>query len=326
MKLFRAASVLVASTLLPETVSQLQLPANFTLPSPNCTVSDENPGTVSCAYTGIEADNGVLSVQVLDYDYCANTYNGPPGIFQGTQTIDGIFYATAVVDYMSGYDGTVEFCVRTDLSNDSGTEIMRFRSEKVKMTFTYDGTFSVADFTTENYDGIGANDTTASKEFGAHAYLCDAQGNEDNSFGKLSIGTNLFVCIETNDGQTKIAEMTEFSATTENGAEFLAIYDTSSNVVITGVNTGKVIAVINFPVRFFSDNSVIVISGSVKVEQDNMQGASRKMTRFQENDQENESGEAEFALLIDVVTDESFATRHDIIAAIFSGLVSLLLV
>lgn len=311
-----------------------QLPSNFSLPETNCTVDSEvSPGTVTCPFENILGPgDAILSMEVLGYD-CNASFDAAS--FNNTNvtsmtpdsditTSGGTYDAVAEVGYESGYDGTISFCVRTDLS-DEGEEMI-FRANRVNMTFTYNGTFSVQSFNTETYNGISLTDTTASKNFGVNAYICNANGVRNENPGALAIGEFLFVCVEAEENGTVIESFNTFRATKSGDSSPLDIDNGDSNIAIAGTNTNLVIAVINFPARFFVDNSPVIINGFAVVKQSSARRLASPRLYTRGLQAANESEEAEFGMLIDVVSDESSATGHDMIATAFAGLASLLLV
>jgi len=312
----------------------LQLRERFKLPSPNCTTSESAIGIVTCAFTGINCPgNAIQSMSIFGYD-CKTKYNS--AIFGNTSVMENStnttcdssvreFNVIAKVDYTSGHEGDVNFCIRTDLT-ESG-EIMHYRSERVNMTFTYDGAFSVTSFNTSEYDGINDDATIATKSFGVVAVICDNRGNTLAGSPALAIGDNLFVCIETADVGTRITAITEFSAekTGTNTLEKIDINESMSNVVVTGIDSEKLIVVINFPARFFTNTNVIILKGDVEVEGTRNRRLSTSKA-LQEPTPDISSEDATFGLVIDIVADTSSATGHGMMVAALIGVPTLLLV
>jgi len=320
---------------------QLTLPAKYILPTPQCSV-DETDGTSAgdtiCTFIGIDSPNNAdkngrlpnpnIAVNILGFD-CITTYDatlfGNTTVTANTVYAKNIneFNAVANVDPSSSHEGDVKFCIRTDLMDESG-EIMIYRSERITVKFVYDGSFSVAGFSTTPYDGISNTDTAATKSFGVTAVRCDSRGYLFKGSPTLAIGENLFICIEANDVGPTITSINTFTAT-KAGTTPLVIDNSSSNVVIIGLGSAKLMAVISFPARFFAGVSPILLSGSVEIKSDN----SRRLlsTRaLEETTSEVSSDDATFALFIEVVADISSATGQDIMVAALFGVSSLLLV
>jgi len=315
----------------------LQLRAEFALPPPNCTTSESAIGIITCAFTGIVCPgNATQSMSILDYD-CEGDYNatnfGNTSVTENTTSITcdpnvSEFNAIAKVDYTSGHDGDVNFCIRTDLKE--ANEIMYYRSQRVNMTFSYEGGFSVTSFNTTEYEGMRKAATIATKSFGVMAEICDSGGNTLTDPSALSIGDNLFVCIKTKDEGTKITAITDFTAekvkdTDTDTAEKLVIDESLSNVVVTGLGSEKLMVVINFPARFFTNKNAIMLKGDVEVKGTKNRRLSSSRA-LQEATSDVSSKDATFGLVIDVVAETSSATGHGMMVAAFLGVPTLLLV
>jgi len=314
----------------------VQLPAKLYLPAPNCTTSDSAIGVVTCRFTEIICpDNVTQSVKILDYecetDYNSTTYGNTSVVESSTSSTCGSdvsgFDAMAEVNYKSGHEGDVNFCIKTELIE--GGEIMYYRSERVKMTFEYDGEFLVTSFNTSEYEGISKDATVATKSFGVEAEICNESGNISTGSSALAIGDNLFVCIKTKDEGTRITAITNITAEkatdTSTGTEKLVIDDSKSNVVVTGLGSEKLMVVINFPARFFTNRNVIVLKGNVEVKGTK----SRRLLSpraLQEATPDVTSDDATFGLVIDVVAELSSATGHNMMVAALLGVPALLLV
>jgi len=222
-----------------------------------------------------------VSMQVLGYD-CVSVYS--PTTFDNTAVtattaqLQGTtsYNAVANVDPASGYAGNLKFCVRTDLKDAASGETMVFRSEQIEITMSYDGSFSVTGFETTPFGGIGEDATVATKNFGVTATVCDLAGTAISSPPALSLGTNLFVCIDTEVVGTKISSITSFIATKDTQSDY-NVATPSPNVVIRGVNSADVKVVMNLPARFFADATDIKLSGSVVVTRDDRR---RSLTTF----------------------------------------------
>jgi len=141
-----------------------RLPPSYILPSPNCTI-DVTDGTsfgdVTCTINGIiSPEDAIVSMAIKAYgcvsDYDSTLFNDTAVTANTSQAI-GVttFEAVANVDPSSGYEGEVAFCVHTDLKDATSSETMMYRSEKIKLTFRYDGNFEVKGFQTTEFDGIG---------------------------------------------------------------------------------------------------------------------------------------------------------------------------
>jgi len=314
---------------------KIKLPTKFELPSPNCTTNATEIGIVTCAFKEFVCPaNATQSVRILNYN-CDAEYNstrfGNTNV-TGTTTLSTCdpnvseFDAIANVDYKSGHEGEVNFCIRTDLIESN--EIMYYRSQRVNMTFAYDGAFSVASFDTTKYEGISKDATIATKSFGVSAVICDNGGNTLTNPPVLAIGVNLFVCINTKDEGTNIASITNFTAEKDmntNTPQTLAINESNSNVVVTGLGSEKLMVVINFPARFFSTDDVIVLKGNVDVKITNSRRLSGSRA-LEETTPKVSSGEGKFGLVIEIVADTSSATGHDMMVAALIGIPALLLV
>ena len=216
------------------------LPAEYILPSPLCSVDvtdGTSVGDVTCAFTGIiSPSDATLSMQIQAYD-CVADYNsmsfGDTDVLATSALVTGAtsFDAIARVNPESGHQGEVKFCIRTDLKDATSSDTMIYRSEKIVVTFSYNGDFSVAGFTTTPFVGIGQVATTATKDFGVTASVCDAAGTKLSNAPPLSLGTNLFICLETNVVGTKIPSITSFTAQKGAGTPY-NVATPSPNVVI----------------------------------------------------------------------------------------------
>ena len=228
---------------------------------------------VECVFDGIiSPDDAIVSMAIKAYD-CVSVYNSPnfgnTDVTAGTPQVIGSTTYSAVtnVDPSSGYAGEVAFCVRTDLKDAASTETMMYRSEQIKLTFSYDGSFQVDEFETTEFSGIGQDVTIAEKNFGVTATVCDSAGNTSSNPPPLSLGTNLFVCLKTEVVGTSIPTITSFIA--EKGTDTPYNINTSSpNVVVSGLGSSEVKVVMNLPARFFASDTDIKLSGSVDVARD----------------------------------------------------------
>jgi len=284
----------------------IDLPAPFTLPSPNCTI-DVTDGTslgdVTCTFNRIiSPKDAIVSMAIKAYDcvsnYDSTQFNSTVVEASTTQAIGSTtFKAVANVNPSSGYDGKVSFCVRTDLKDANSTETMVYRSEKIELTFSYDGSFEVEGFATTPFVGIGQDATTAVKNFGVTATVCDLTGNTLSNPQALSIGTNLFICIKTDVVGTNIPTITSFIAQKGTDTPY-TITGSSPNVVVIGLGSSSVQIIMNLPARFFADTTVIVLSGSVDVTQDSRRrlASARALAEEYTN--------AEFKMVIEVNNDD----------------------
>jgi len=265
-------------------------------------------GDVTCGFVGIISPNdAIVSMQILGYD-CVSTYDptsfGDTVVTEDTDPASGAtsFNAVANVDLSSGHEGEVAFCIHTDLEDaTASSEIMIFRSEQIKVNFTYDGSFSVEGFSNTPYEGIGLLQTNARKNFGVTATVCDSLGATLSFPPPLSVGTNLFVCFETNVVGTIIPAFDSFTAQKGTGIPY-DVSVPSSTVVIRGLGSSNVKVVMNLPARFFADATVLNLSGSVVVRRDSRRHleSSRALVSNSEN--------AEFRLVVEVNVDNSSAS------------------
>jgi len=204
---------------------------------------------------------------------CVSSYDatqfGNTAVTAGTNQAEGVtsFNAVANVDPASGHEGNVEFCVRTDLKDADNGETMSYRSEQIQVTFSYNGSFAVSGFASTPFIGIGDEATVATKNFGVTATVCDSAGTKIENPPALSLGTNLFVCIEADVVGTKIPSITSFTATKDTESDY-NVNAPSPNVVIRGLGSSAVKVVMNLPARFFANDSNIILSGSVDVTRD----------------------------------------------------------
>jgi len=194
------------------------LPAQFILPLPQCVVDvtdSASVGDVKCEFTAIVSPNdATVSMQILGNDsisvYNTSTF-GTTAVIAATPEVSGVtsYDAVANVDPTTGYEGEVVFCVRTDLKDADSGETMMYRSVKVKVSFSYDNSFSVAEFATSPFVGILEAETTGEVNFGVTATVCDSAGDTLSSPPPLSLGTHLFICLESN---ANIQSITSFIA------------------------------------------------------------------------------------------------------------------
>jgi len=290
----------------------IRLPPSYTLPSPNCTIDvtdGTSVGDVTCTINGIISPEDAIVLMAIKAYGCVSDYNSTlfddTAVTAKTSQAIGVttFEAVANVDPSSGYEGEVAFCVRTDLKDATSSETMMYRSEQIKLTFSYDGSFQVKGFQTTKFDGIGQDATTAVKNFGVTATVCDPDGNTLSNPPALSIGTNLFVCLNTDVVGTNIPTITSFIA--QKGTETPYIINGSSpNVVVIGLGSSSVKVVMNFPARFFADATDIVLSGSVEVTQDSR----RRLTSSRTLVEENENAEFEMIIKMNNNDDGSAAS------------------
>ena len=273
-------------------------------------------------------------MSILSYD-CEADYNAT--IFGNTSVTENStsstcdpdvseFNAVAKVDYTSGHSGDVNFCIRTELTESN--EIMYYQSQRINMTFSYDGGFSVTSFNTTEYEGMRKEATVGTKSFGVLAKICDSGGNALTGPSALAIGDNLFVCIKTKDEGTKITAITEFTAEKDTGTvaeQKLEIDGSMSNVVVTGLGSEKLMVVINFPARFFTNNNIIILKGDVEVEGTKNRRLLHSRA-LQEATPDVSSEDATFGLVIEVVADTSSSTGHGMMVTALLGVPVLLLV
>jgi len=284
----------------------IELPAPFTLPSPNCTIDVTNGtslGDVTCTFKGIISPSDAVVFMTIKADDCVSNYDATQFnstvVKANSEQVVGptTFIAVTNVDPSSGYEGEVSFCVRTDLKDARSNETMVYRSEKIKLTFIYDGSFEVGGFSTTPFVGIGQDVTAAVKNFGVTATVCDLTGNTLSNPPALSIGTNLFVCLKTTVVGTNIPTITSFIAQKGTDTPY-TIAGSSPNTVVIGLESSSVQIVTNLPARFFADATDIVLSGSVVVTQDTR----RRLAGSRALAEEYES--AEFEMVIEVNNDD----------------------
>jgi len=264
----------------PTNTPTTSVPAEFTLPPPDCTIdtSDtDSVGDVTCIFTGIVSPNdATVSMSVKAFSDCLSPYVpssfGSTTVTKDTPDETGVtsFEAVANVDPTSEYAGELKFCIRADLIETSSSEKMVFRSEQIKINFSYDGTFSVVGFSTTEFVGIGDDVTATTKNLGAvTATICDSLGATLSNPPPLSLETNLFVCINTDVVGMKIPSITSFIAQKSSAGDDYNIAAANPNVVVRGLDTANVKVIMRLPARFFRDSSNIILSGAVEVDLDN---------------------------------------------------------
>lgn len=311
----------------PTTSPTTSVPAKFLLPPPQCSIDVTNTasvGDVTCNFSNIDSpSDATVSMSVKAFD-CITDYESTPfgntGVIANTAQDTGVtsFAAVANVDPASGYSGDVEFCVRADLKDAAG-ETMVFRSEQIKVTFTYNGVFEVAGFASTPFVGIGSVATSATKNFGVTATLCDSSGTTVSNPPPLALGTNLFVCIKTNVVGTKVPSITTFTAQKVGGDPY-NVATPSPNVVIRGLGSSDVKIVMNLPARFFADSDEINLTGKVVVERDNRRRLARDLVEESEN--------ADFAVVVQVEdannnADDSASVRKVMMSSFLVGVITL---
>lgn len=310
----------------------VSLPSKFLLPPPQCTVDGSNNvsvGDVTCNFSNIDSpSDATVSMSVKAFD-CITDYDSTPfgntTVIANTAQDTGVtsFAAVADVDLASGYSGDVKFCVRTDLKDATTGETMVFRSEKIKVTFTYNGDFQVVGLTSTPFVGIGVVATSETKNFGVTATLCDSSGTTVSNPPPLALGTNLFVCIKTNVVGTKIPSIATFTAQKVNGSPY-DVAAPSPNVVIRGLDSSDVKIVMNLPARFFADSDAINLTGNVIVERDSR----RRLANPRDL---NENSNADFGLTIQVEgtninADDSVSVRAVVMSSFIVGIITLLFI
>jgi len=272
-------------------------------------------------------------MQILDND-CISSYSstsfGDTTVTATTVQSQGVtsYDAVAAIDPTTDFQGDVTFCVRTDLQHSSG-EIMVTRSEKIRVTLDYNAAFVVTGFATTPFVAINNVENTGTKTFGVTAVECNANGSTITNPSALSLGTNLFICLESSVPGTKIKSITSFTA--EKGTELYDIKTaatrSNANVVIRGLYSSDVKVVINFPLRFFTNSNVITLSGSVVV------GHNRRLASTRTLEEETF---ADFDLLIDVKANDgkvydtnndhsSASVRDMVMSTVIYGILTLLL-
>jgi len=259
---------------------------------------------------------------------CVSSYNptefGNTIVTAATAEIqDATTYnAVAKIDPTTDFEGDVQFCVRTALIQSAGL-VMVTRSEKITMTLAYDGALTVARFATTPFNGINIVENTGTKTFGVTAVVCDSNGSTITSPSALYLGRNLFICVESNVPGVKVKSFTSFTA--QKGAESFdlkaAAASSNDNVVIRGLNTSNVKVVINFPLSFFSDSNVIILSGIVVLRHNRRLSSIRAL---------EEDIFADFNLFIDVDDDvnddhSSASVSAMVMSTIIYGIITLLL-
>jgi len=289
------------------------LPANYTLPAPLCSFDETNLATVGdfkCSFAGINSpEDASISMQVLAYD-CVAPYNktkfGDTVVTPNTSNFTGetSFEAIADVNPSSGHEGDVKFCVRVDLLDKSDV-VMMYRSEQAKLSFNYNGTFTVTGFATQPYVGQNSVVTSAEKNFGVAADVCDASGTVTSNPTALSLGTDLFVCIRTIVADTQIEAISNFEAKKSTGENFV-IKTSSPNVVVRYLKTSQVQVVMRLPALFFENADDINLSGTVVV----APKSRRQLVIFRNLQSQTEN--ADFGLVVPVndINDEPFSRTY----------------
>jgi len=300
----------IHATTSPTTSPTESLPAGYNLPLPSCSIDVSSGTIVTCAFAAIVSPSYMsVSMQILNYD-CITAFDS--SLFGGTLVTaetalaSGVtsFDSVASLDASSGFSGDVKFCIRTDLKDAAGESFM-FRSEETVVTITYDGSFTfVTNFDIKDFEGIGTEATTARKNFGVTATICNSAGDSISSPPPLSLGTNLFVCIETKVAGTKIPSITSFIAEKDAEPPYNLVA-ASPNVVIRGVGSSKVKVAMNLPARFFADDTVIELSGTVTVERDSRRRLENHRALEEEDASEVSLEDTGFQLVIDVIKNDN---------------------
>jgi len=249
-------------------------------------------------------------MEVLDFN-CIDSYDSAnftnTSVFIGTLPATGAdsYEAIASVDPSSGHQGNVNFCIKSSITTDSG-EIMTYRSERISLTFSYDGFFSVRDFTTIPYDGISDNVTSATINFGVSAVICDSAKNEINNPPALTLGTNLFVCINTIVPGTNVHLISSFNAQKNSGNSYNILSSVGSNALIKDLDSPNVQVIIIFPARFFVGTGNINLSGNVEVV------SATRRALVNSRILQDVSEEIKFSLVVPVhsITDNVSASAH----------------
>jgi len=278
---------------------------------------------VTCEFTGIVSPNdATVSMEILGND-CTSAYSpttfGNTAVTANTPQVSGVtsYNAVASIDATSGYEGEVAFCVRTDLKDPDFGKTMLYRSVKIKVSFSYDNSFSVAEFAASPFVGILEAETTGEVNFGVTATVCDSAGDTLSSPPPLSLGTHLFICLESN---ANIQSISSFIAEKDGSDPFDVVTASSTTVVISGLDSSNVKVAMSLPVSFFADGNNIEVSGSVVVGH----GSRRRLASSRVLADESEEN---FDVFIEVEkNDNSSSVRSMMIPTVIMGVVALLFI
>merc|ERR1711988_1948013 len=219
---------------------------------------------VICDFVGIDSDVGsTLTSYIRSYSDCNSTYTNP-GVYTNdtTSVVTNPYSVFTFVDpTLDGTESaTYKFCIRTELKGSKGN-VEIFRGQQVTISFNYEGNFVVDDFSTEVYSGISEETLEETIEFNLTAYVCELNGVRLDDPPALSLGQNLYICVES-DEDSIISDLDSMTAT-KTGVSLDIV--NIGNTFITGTGTSKLFVAIRLPAPFFEDSESLSITGTATV-------------------------------------------------------------
>jgi len=234
-------------------------------------------GTIDCFFT-IEGGP--------DYTVVSDVYGAdckgpvPAGVTKGTDTLDEARYESQVSIASSGSTSSVKFCLKTTVKSKEGFA-MHYLGQLLTLAFDYNGEFTIDSLTTVKFaDGIADEKDLGSVSFGINGYRCDTSGNKETS-NSLSLGDNLYICLETEASGSVVSDVTTFIATQGSITRNIISDSTAnSNTFVVNKDTNKVTVVTKLDLAFFEEGGLVEISGSATI---GNEGDSSRLLEASEN-------------------------------------------
>lgn len=292
---------------------------DYTLPAPTCTITADDE--VQCDFASIVPATGALAYSITSFADCtgtaARTAEMTLSATTGTATA-GV--STVSVDLDTSFtmiDGDTEvfdFCLLTSLEDVSGNE-MYYQGQKISATFTADGGFTVSGITSAQFDGVSGTVDTNTKTFAITATRCDGHDSRNPTSTALTLGTTLFICLDSVDDSAVIESVDTFLGSKTNVASTNLL---SGNTEVLGANSPQVTVGTRPFSAFFADDDSMNIVGTVTLVVTNNNLRRRHLARILQ------TGSDEFEVQVEMnpVEESSAASTYSVASITLLGAIA----
>ena len=258
---------------------------DYNVPAPTCSITaDDN---VLCDFSSIQPLTGNLAYSITGFGDCTGTATRDTEMSLSAATAVAVGGATSVTidlntafDMADGASEAFEFCLLTSLKDGSDRE-MFYQGQKISATFTADGGFTVSGITSTQFDGVSGVVDTNQKTFTISAYQCDETRAAAST--ALSLGTTLFICIDSDDDAATILSVDTFSGFKSTLASTDLL---SGNTEVQGAGSAAVTIGTRPFASFFADANPMTIEGTVTLQISN--NRVRRYLRILQSENERE--------------------------------------
>lgn len=307
------------------TVALLQTPTAFgalqdyALPAPTCTITTDDE--VQCDFASIVPATGALAYSITSYADCTGTAARTAEMtLSATTGTAAAGLSTVSVDLDTSFtmvDGATEvfeFCLLTSLEDGSGNE-MYYQGQKISATFTADGGFTVSGIASDQFDGVSGTVDTNTKTFAITATRCDGHVSRAPTSTALTLGTTLFICLDSDDDSAVIQSVDTFLGSKTNVASTDLL---TGNTEVLGLATAAATVGTRPFSAFFTDADTMDIVGTVTLVVTNNNLRRRHLARILQ------TGSDEFEVQVEMnpVEESSAASTYSVASIAFLGAIA----